>query len=230
MPVKRLIQYGIVGALAIVLLGIAYYFVLAGDKPASTAKTAPASTPIAADDEPAVPTDAQNEKVMQLVAKARQLAQDGKFDEADSALQRADNVVPNAESVLQARRDLAGMRTPAGQLETQLTKARYSIEHGDYSAADKALAAAEQLNAQAPQIAELRQTMEKAKAKDTRRDNRIAEHLAAMRQAIAHNDFAAADSELDAAERVDLDDPTVRAARRELVHARSAVEKGDSGK
>jgi uncharacterized protein HemY len=213
------------GASGIVLaLGIVHYFAQSGEKPAAEAPPAPAASS-ASDDEARIPTDAQNDHMMQLVAKARQLAGDGKFDEADAALQQADKIVPQSPQAAEARRDFAAMRTPEGQLKTQLTKARMAVEHGDYSAADRALAAAEQLNAQAPEIAELKQNLDKAKAKDTRRSSRIAEHLTAMREAIARNDFSAADSEIDAAERVDVDDPTVREARRELVRARNEAQK-----
>jgi len=223
---KRAILYGVVGAVVVlVLLGGGYYlYGPAGKLEVSAKKTHEAQT-TASDDEPTPPTDAQNEKVMQLVAKARQLAGDSKFDEADAALQQADKVVPNSPEVQQGRRDVAALRTPEGQLANQLTKAQFAIDHGDYSAADKALAEAERLNAQAPQIAALRQDMEKARARDTRRGNRIAEHLTAMREAIARGNFARADSELDAAERIDIQDPDVRKAHIELNRARNSAEK-----
>jgi tetratricopeptide (TPR) repeat protein len=229
MPAKRLIQYAVVGVFGLVLLGGAYYLFGAGKQPDSTASTAPpAST--APDDEPTVPTQTQNEKAMRFVANARQLAGEGKFDEADAALQKADKVVPNSPEVEQARRDIAAMKTPEGQLTTQLTDARFAVEHGDYTAADKALAAAERLNPQAPEIAELKKALETAKAKDTHRADRITRHLTAMREAIARHDFATADSALDAAERIAVDDPEVRQARSELTRARAADQKKDSAK
>ena len=46
-----------------------------------------------------------------------------------------------------------------------------------------------------------------------------------MREDIARGDFAAADGDLNAAERVDVQDPAIREARRELARARDAKQK-----
>ena len=230
MSARRLIQYGIAGTLGIVLLGVAFYLFENAGEPASTAATAPSDSPTTADDEPTLPTEAQRDRVMQLVAEARRLAGDAKFPQADAALQKADQVITNSPEVAQARHDIAEMQTPAGQLATQLTRARFAVEHGEYSAAEKALDEAQRLDAHAPEIAELRQQMETARARDTRRGNRITEHLTAMREAIARHDFAAADSALDAAERIAVDDLSVRQARVELARARTAYEKKDGDK
>ncbi len=119
------------------------------------------------------------------------------------------------------------MRTPEGQLKTQLTRARFAIEHDDKATAEKALAEAERLNAQAPEIAELRQALKEAEQKDTHRGNRVTELLTKMREEIARGDFAAADSDLNAAERINIQDPAIRDARRELARAREAKQKDD---
>ena len=58
-----------------------------------------------------------------------------------------------------------------------------------------------------------------------RRDDRIKEHLAAMRSAIARGDFATADSELNAVSRVDVGNPELRKARREVEQAREEAQK-----
>jgi len=117
------------------------------------------------------------------------------------------------------------MRTPEVQLKNQLERARLAIEHDDRATAEKALAEAERLNAQAPQIAELRQSLKEAEQKDVRRGNRVTELLTRMREDIARGDFAAADGDLNAAERIDLQDPAIRDARRELARAREAKQK-----
>jgi len=46
-----------------------------------------------------------------------------------------------------------------------------------------------------------------------------------MREDIARGDFAAADGDLNAAERINIQDPAIREARRELARAREAQEK-----
>jgi len=48
-----------------------------------------------------------------------------------------------------------------------------------------------------------------------------------MREDIARGDFAAADSDLNAAERINMQDPSIREARRELARARDAKQKED---
>ena len=55
--------------------------------------------------------------------------------------------------------------------------------------------------------------------------NRVTELLTRMREDIARGDFAAADGDLNAAERVDVQDPAIREARRELARARDAKQK-----
>ena len=94
----------------------------------------------------------------------------------------------------------------------------------DSAAAEKALAEAERLNAQAPEIAELRQAMQAAQQKDAHRGSRVTELLTNMREAIARDDFAAADGDLNAAERINVQDPALDEARRELARARDAEE------
>ena len=100
------------------------------------------------------------------------------------ALQKADKVFPGWSETEKARNEIAQLRTPEGQLKTQLDRARFAIEHDDRAAAEKALAEAERLNAQAPQIAELRQALKQAEQKDTHRGDRVTELLTKMREDI----------------------------------------------
>jgi hypothetical protein len=173
------------------------------------------------------PTAAQNDQLVSLVGEARRLAAAGKFDAAEVALQKADKVYSNWPDTGKARSEIAAMRTPEGQLKAQLERARFAIEHDDRTTAEAALAEAERLDAQAPQIAELRQALNEAEQKELHRGNRIVELLTRMREDIARGDFAAADSELNAAERIDVQDPAIRDARRELARAREAKQKQD---
>jgi tetratricopeptide (TPR) repeat protein len=227
-PILRYVGIG-VAALAIVVGAV--YLLERGMKPPAeptatpTAATTPKTPPAA--DEQAPPTALQNDQLVSLTSQARKLAADGKFDEAEAALQKADKVYPGWADIEKARSEIAQMRTPEGQLKIQLDRARFAIEHDDQATAEKALTEAERLNAQAPQIAELRQALKEAAQKDTRRGNRVAELLTQMREDIARGDFAAADSNLNAAERLDIQDPSIREARRELARARDAKQKQD---
>jgi tetratricopeptide (TPR) repeat protein len=169
-----------------------------------------------------VPTDAQSDQVRSFIADARRQAAAGNFAEAEASLQKADKLIPDWPETAQARSDIAAMATPQGQLATQLARARAAIDQNDGAAAEKALAEAERLNPQAPEIAVLRQALQTAQQKETRRNNRITALLTTMREAIARHDLAAADSALNEAERIDLQDPSVRRARVELSRARNA--------
>jgi tetratricopeptide (TPR) repeat protein len=232
---QKLMRYGALGVVAIVVVIGAIYLLSRGDAPApATTASAPSSPssptnpkPSASTDEQTVPSANQTDRVLQLVGEARRLAAAGKFDEAEASLQKADKVIPGWPETEKARNEIAEMRTPEGQLKTQLTRARFAIEHDDKATAEKALAEAERLNAQAPEIAELRQALKEAEQKETHRGNRVTELLIKMREEIARGDFAAADSDLNAAERINIQDPAIRDARRELARAREAKQKDE---
>jgi tetratricopeptide (TPR) repeat protein len=229
---QQVIRYGAIAAGIVVVAVGALYLRGRGDAlpPATTAATPTPSgdtkPPASADDQTG-PSSTQSDQLVQLVGAARRLANDGKFDEAETALQKADKVFPGWSEADKARKEIAELRTPAGQLKTQLDRARFAIEHDDRAVAEKALAEAERLDAAAPQIAELRQALKEAEQKDSHRDSRVTELLTKMRENIARGDFAAADGDLNAAERVNIQDPAIRDARRELVRAREAKEKED---
>jgi hypothetical protein len=224
-------RYGAIAAAIIVLAVGALYLLGRGEapSPAATAETPAPSVdtkppPTSADDQTG-PSNTQSDQLVKLVGDARRLANDGKFDEAEVALQKADQVYRGWSETEKARKELAELRTPAGQLKTQLERARLAIEHDDRAAAEKALGEAERLNAGASQIAELRQALQEAEQKEIHRDNRVTQMLTRMREDIARGDFAAADGDLNAAERINIQDPAIREARRELARAREAKEK-----
>jgi tetratricopeptide (TPR) repeat protein len=195
--------------------------------PATTADENPpsAATSTANPDEPAVPSTAQTEQVARLLGDARRLAADGKFTEANAALDKADAVMPGSDDTAAARREIAAMSTPQGQLTMQLDRARAAIAQDDAAAANKALAEAEKFNPEAPEIAQLRQALQAAQQKETHRNSRIVELLTTMREAIARHDFAAADSALNEAARIDVRDPAIDQARTELARAHDADRK-----
>jgi len=227
---QQVLRYGAIATAIVVLAVGALYLLGRGEAPApattaeNPAPSADAKPPASADDQTG-PSSTQSDRLVSLVGEARRLAADGKFDEAEAALQKADTVFRGWSETEKARKEIAELRTPAGQLKAQLQRARLAVEHGDRAAAEKALAEAARLNAEAPQIAELRQALKEAEQKDIHRDNRVTELLTRMREDIARGDFAAADSELNAAERVNIQDPAIRDARRELARAREAKEK-----
>jgi len=228
---SQFIRYVAVGAAALVVVVGAVLLLQRGMAPptepaAAPTATATPKTPPPADEQPPA-TVAQNDQLLALVGEARRLAADGKFEQADAALAKADKVYAGWPGTEKARGEIAQLRTPEGQLKTQLERARLAIEHDDRAVAEKALAEAERLNAQAPQIAELRQALHEAEQKEEHRGNRITGLLSKMREDIARGDFAAADSDLNAAERIDVQDPTIRDARRELARARAAKQKQD---
>jgi len=231
---KPFVRYVGIGVAALAIVAGAVYLLERGmappgepeqtANPAAPNPSAASTTPPSPDDQ-AGPSTVQTDQLVSLIGEARRLADAGKFDEAQAALQKADKVYAGWSETEKARREIAQMRTPEGQLKTQLDRARFAIEHDDRATAENALAEAERLNAQTPQIAELRQALEKAEQKDLHRGNRVTELLTRMREDIARGDFAAADGDLNAAERVDVQDPAIREARRELARARDAKQK-----
>ncbi len=222
---NQLIQYAI-GGVVVVAIAVGGYRYFAGvEKPVAETATATRERPAANPDEPTVPSPTQADKILQLLGQARRLAGDGKFDEANARLDEADKVVKGQPEVAQARREIAEMRSPEGQLNLQITRARFAVDHGDKAAAETAFAEIEKLKPGAPEIVELRAKLEQNQKKDTRRDDRVTQHLAAMHDAMSKQDFATANSELNAAERIAVDDPTVQQARRELNRARNAAQK-----
>ena len=232
---RRLIRYGALCALCVVAVGGAVYLFDRSDTaiPATTADSATprsAAKPVVNADEPPVPSAAQSDQAARLIGEARRLAADGKFSDANAALDQADKVIPGMPETAQARREIADMSTPQGQLTLQLSRARAAIGQDDRAAAEKALAEAERLNPQAPEIARLRQALQAAEQKDAHRNSRIAELLTAMRAAIARHDFAAADGALNEAARIDVRDPAIDAARVELARAQDADRKTNAEK
>jgi uncharacterized protein HemY len=171
------------------------------------------------------PTTLENEQVVQLVGEARRQAQDGKFDEAEASLAKAEKLIKGAPQIAAARDEIARLKTPEGRVAAELVRARLAVEHGDRAAAEKSLAEIEKLKPDAPELAELRQTLAKQQDRADRRDDRVKEHLTAMRAAIARGDFATADSELNAASRVDVTNSELRRARREVEQAREEAQK-----
>ena len=240
---QRLMRYAAAAVLTVVVVvGAFYFFDRSGTatpaasaeatNPPATAPSAaaakPASKPATATanpDEAAVPSAAQTDQVARLLGDARRLAQDGDFAGAKAALDKADKVMPGSPDTAAVRADVAKMSTPEGQLALQLDRARSAIAQDDTPAAEKALAEAERLSPQAPEIASLRQTLQDAQQKDAHRSEHVAALLKDMRDAIARHDFKSANGAFNEAERINVRDPSIEPARVELAKARNAEEK-----
>jgi len=236
LPDHPLMRYGVLAlaGLGVVLMvsGAVYFFdrgdtakqaaTADGTTPPAAAKPRVAAKPTADPDEPSALSSAETERIAQLLGEARRLARDGKFAEAKAALDKVDAIRPRLAEAAQMRREIDQMSTPQGQLALQLERARSAIEQDDRATAEQALAEAERLNPQAPEIARLRQALLEAERKEARRHHRIAELLTEMRQAIARHDFAAAARALNEAERLDIRDPAIDPARVELARAHDA--------
>lgn len=238
---RRQLRYGALAAAVLLLTAgfivLTHYTVNApasssdaGRRPpaTSTASTSPTAPPtaqsaaLASSDEPAVISAQQRDEAVGLIADARKQAAAGNFTEAEASLKKAEAANPQMPEIGQARADIEKLKTPEGNLAAQLARARLAVEHNDTATADSALAEASRIKPDAPEIAEMRRALQAAKEKAAQRETRIADALARMREAVAKRDFAAADSALNEAERIDVQDPLVRRARGELARARGA--------
>jgi hypothetical protein len=195
---------------------------------ASTVSTSSASPPTAqsavssSSDEPAVISAQQRDEAVGLIADARRQAAAGNFTEAEASLKKADAAFPQMPEISVARADIERLKTPEGNLAAQLARARLAVEHNDPATAEAALAEASRIKPDAPEIAQMRGVLQAAKEKAAQRETRIADALTRMREAVAKRDFATADGALNEAERIDVQDPSVRRARGELARARGA--------
>lgn len=194
-----------------------------GRRPAAPPATVASDTAQATDPDDLTGVDTlRRDEAVQFIAEARRLATAGNFSAAEAALARADKAMPNFPETSQARLDIDKLETPDGQLSLQLQRARLAIDHDDSAAAEAALAEAARLQPDSMEVARLRADMKAAHDKKVRREARIAEALARMREAVARRDFGAANTALNEAERIDIQDPTIRRARGELARARGA--------
>ncbi|HSI02246.1 MAG TPA: hypothetical protein VLA02_16725 [Reyranella sp.] len=239
---RQKLRYGAL-ALAIVLLAAGVVFLSHRSEPAAPIPAVSGQTPPApsgrqaATDAPGGASDTaqsaavdevspinilRRDEAVELIAEARRQAAADDFSAAEAALARASRAAPNLPEVGQARLDIARLKTPEGKFALQLQRARMAIDHDDSAAAEAALDEAAQLRPDAPQVGQLRADLQAAHDKKARREARIAEALARMREAVTRHDFGAAYSALNEAERIDVQNPTIRRARGELARARGA--------
>jgi len=186
----------------------------------ATAQAPPAPAP-PDDITPSVDT-LRRDQAVNLIGEARRQAAAGNFTEAEASLREAGKAAPGFPQIEQAGRDIERLRTPEGSLASQLQRAELAIDHDDAAAAEAALAEASRIKPDAPEIAAMRAALQRSQDKASRREAQIAQALARMREAVARRDFAGADSALNEAERIDLQNPSIRRARGELARARGA--------
>jgi tetratricopeptide (TPR) repeat protein len=231
--------YGIIGALCVVVIGGGFYIFQAQDKPVEPAVQAakpappplppppvatPRPSPPPAPAAPAGPSAAQIGQARNLIADARRFASLGDFAGAETALQNADKAAPGFAEVAQARRDIAEMRTAGGQLRPLIERTRRAIERGDFATAERTLGEAERIDANAPEVVDMRRELRAAERQGYRQqDGRVTVLVTAARAAIALGDLAAADRALGQAEQVDPRDPAVIQARADFYAAERAA-------
>lgn len=228
---KRGWRYAAAGVLCLAVVGVgAYLYSDSGQEKATEAEASRATKPAVATakptptaDEPSELPSSVTDRAREFVGDARRLAASGNFAEAETALQKAEKAAPGLDETAQARREIAELSTPRGQLTAQLYRARSALERGDNAAAEQAIIAAESLDSQAPEIAELRTDLQAAQRKDTHKDDHIASLLAEMRTAAARHDFATANRVLNEAERIDIQSRDVLKARDELNREQASV-------
>ena len=224
--------YGIIGALCVVLIGGGVYVFKAQDKPvepplqaAKPAPPPPPPPPAAAPrpsppPTPSGPSAAQIGQARNLIVDARRFASLGDFSGAETALENAEKAAPGFAEVAQARREIAQARTTRAQLGPLVDRTRRAIERGDFVAAERALAEAERVDINAPEVIEVRRELRAAERRDNQpQDSRVSVLLVAARAAIGFGDFAAAERALGQAEQIDPRDPAVIQARAELYAA-----------
>jgi tetratricopeptide (TPR) repeat protein len=223
-------RYAVGAALCLAVVGGAYLYLYDGQAKPTEAQAPEAAKPTIAaakqavpDDEPPALSSIMIDQARELVGEARRLAASGDFEGAEIALEKAEQTAPGVDETAQARREIAELNTPQGQLAAQLERARNALDLGDNAVAEQAIAQAERLNAPASAIAELRASLQVAQQKDTHKDDHIASLLAEMRTAAARHDFASANRALNEAARIDIQNRDVLQARDELNREQASV-------
>lgn len=190
--------------------------------PATAAAASTTEAQATSGDDVTVVNGLRRDEAVALIGDARRQAAAGNYAEAEASLAKAGKAVPDLPEIRQARADIARLQTPEGQFADHIERARLAVDHDDRAMAEVELVEAARLRADAPEIAELRAALQAAQDKKARREARIAAALARMREAMARHDFAAANSALNEAERIDVQEPAIRQARAELARAQNA--------
>ena len=173
---------------------------------------------------------AQLEQVRALVIDARRAIVRADYASADRALTQAERLDPRSTDVTAARRDLREAQERAARgdrrIDALVAEARGAIARQDWSAADRLLIQAEQIDARDRAVQQARSEL--VNARQGNRDNRRVDMLVRnARAAIARHDLPEAGRLLDQAEQIDPVDRTVQQARGELNDARRQAGRDD---
>lgn len=167
---KPVWRYVVGAALCLATVGVGAYLYLYDGQAAQTEAQAPAAKPAVAaakravpDDEPPVLSSIMIDQARELVGEARRLAASGDFAGAEIALKKAEQAAPGVEETAQARRAIAELNTPQGQLAAQLDRARSALDLGDnaaarhdFATANRALNEAARIDIQNPDVLKAR--------------------------------------------------------------------------
>jgi hypothetical protein len=167
---------------------------------------------------------AQLEQVRALVIDARRAIVRADFAAAERALVQAERLDPRSTDVTAARRDLrdAQQRAARGdrRIDALVTEARGAIARQDWTAADKLLLQAEQIDAGDRGVQAARTEFVNARQTGNRENRRIDGLVRDARAAMARQDLTEADRLLSQAEQIDSRDRVLQQARTELNEAR----------
>ena len=161
-------------------------------------------------------TAIRREEAAHQLGEARRRAATGDFTGAEEALRAADRIAPDQPETAAVAAEIAELKTPRGRLTTLTAQARRAIDYGDIAAAIAAIGEIERLDSSSPALAQLRRDLAASQSRVADRDARIRTLVAAMREALARRDFAAAYRALNEAERLDVQNAAVQDARAEL--------------
>lgn len=184
--------YALLGALCVVVIGGGYYIHQSNQQlpavsqavPPAAPAPPPASPPAPRQAAPAGPSASELAQVRTAIADARRMAARGDFAGAETALQGADRIAPGLADTAAARREIADLRTTAGdarrdragrrqdavRIAALIDAARSAIARRDYGAADRALDEAERIDARDPAVVRARSELLEAAARPDRRD------------------------------------------------------------
>jgi hypothetical protein len=220
-PLARRLLLGGVGFCVILLIGVAVWHELAppvaqveAERPRARATRELPDAP-----DPSTYSLRRLDEAVRQMGEARRLAEAGDFGGADRALQAAEQTAPGLPEIVETRHEIEELKSPEGRFAHLLAVARAAANRDDTDSAMRALAAAEQIRKDEPEIAQLRQAIAERQARTGERKARVTKLLRDMQAAVTRRDFAAAYSAINEAERLDVADPAVATARAELTKA-----------
>jgi hypothetical protein len=164
-------------------------------------------------------------KVRDLLAAAKLALAGGKLSEAETSLKQAEQLAPDAPDVRAARADLDKQKAAAAEkanndrIVVLVGQSHAAIQKNDFAAADKALDAAEKIDAKAVMVVSARAELDAAKKKasdDQAAAAKVRELLTATQRDAAAGKLTEAETSLRQAEAIAPNAPEVKKARADL--------------